>query len=133
MNWRDALCVAEFSDVHMFVYVNVVGETDDKLSTADMDNKNINSLLNGETKDESQIDYVNDKPLTEEKDCESPAAESDDKSSTGYTDDKLSTQSDEPPSEKEEEQPLHAGWLTKYGWLSSNMYPTEYIVAIPMN
>ena len=55
MNWRDALCVAEFSDVHMFVYVNVVGETDDKLSTADMDNKNINSLLNGETKDESQI------------------------------------------------------------------------------
>ena len=84
MNWRDALCVAEFSDVHMFVYVNVVGETDDKLSTADMDNKNINSLLNGETKDESQIDYVNDKPLTEENDCESPAAESDDKSSTAW-------------------------------------------------
>jgi len=75
-----------------------------------MNNKNNHNL---ETKDESTIHA---EPLTEGIDCESPVGESDDKNSADCTDDKPSMQNNQSASENEEEQPLHAGWLKKFGW-----------------
>jgi len=105
---RDPCTCMQSTYVHVYIYT--VGDTDEKILTADMNKNNHKSG----TKDEMHVAY--DKPLIEENHCESPAGGSDDKSSAGYTHDKLSMQGNQPLLESEEKQPLHAGWLKKFGW-----------------